>query len=276
VNELSKRAWIDRFAVTGTLALISFALAFWQRPHGVYSDTRVEMITRPGLFLERIASLWTPTIDLGHIQTSQFVGYLFPMGPFFALGDLLGLPPWIVQRIWIGLLLAAGAWGVVRLLEALRPSTTRTALFLAGLIYVTSPFVTVSLNRGTIWLIPYALLPWMLLVTSRGIRRPTGWMAPAALAVLVAACSAGVTPLVWLIAAVALLGLFEAITGTGLRPVFSFAWRSALLSFIASLWWIVPVFVQARYGTDYLTFTEHPEAILHTPSASESIRLLGY
>lgn len=276
MNERSKRAWIDRFAVTGLLALTSFALAFWQRPHGVYSDTRVEMVTRPGLFLERIASLWTPTIDLGHIQTSQFVGYLFPMGPIFALGDLLGLPPWFVQRLWIGLLLAAGAWGVVRLVESLRPSTTRTALFLAGLIYVTSPFVTVSLNRGTIWLIPYALLPWMLLVTSRGIRRPTGWMAPAALALLVAACSAGVTPLVWLIAAVALLGVFEAITGTGLRPVVSFAWRAALLSFVASLWWIVPVLVQARYGTDYLTFTEHPEAILHTPSASESIRLLGY
>ncbi len=273
----SRRAELaERFGVTGALALVSLTLAFWQRPHGIFSDTRVEMVTDPGLFLGRITELWTSTIDLGHIQTSQFVGYLFPMGPFFAGGDAVGLPLWMVQRLWIALLLMAGAWGVVRLIDALRPTTGRISAFIAGLLYLASPFVTVSLNRGTIWLIPYALLPWMLLATRRGIDRPTGWIAPAAMALMVTACSAGVTPLFWVIVAVILLGIFESVTGPGLRPVASFAWRAALLSLLASLWWIVPVLAQARYGADYLTFTEHPEAILHTPSASESLRLLGY
>ena len=41
------------------------------------------------------------------------------MGPFFALGRLVGLGPWLVQRLWLGLLLALAAWGTVRLLDAL-------------------------------------------------------------------------------------------------------------------------------------------------------------
>ena len=48
----------------------------------------------------------------------QYSGYLFPMGPFFALGALAGLP-WLVHRLWLGAVLALAAWGTVRLLDAM-------------------------------------------------------------------------------------------------------------------------------------------------------------
>jgi hypothetical protein len=265
-----------RLAAPLFLAGISLFLAFWQRPYEAFSDTRIELLTDPGLFLSRVTEMWTGTIDLGHIQTSQFIGYLFPMGPFFAGGEALGIPIWIVQRFWIAALLCTSAWGIVRLVEALRPRTGGATVALAGLIYITSPFVTVCLNRGTVWLIPYATLPWLLVWAHRGVNEPRSWRPPAALALLIAASCAGLTPLVWLLFAVLLFVAFEAIAMKGFKGLFVLAWRTFLLSGLASLWWLVPVLVQARLGTDYLTFTEHPETILHTPSASESLRVLGY
>ena len=259
------------------LSLVSLFGSFAQRPWQVYNDTRIELITNPQLFLGRIPDMWTATMDLGHIQTSQFVGYLFPIGPFFALGDWLGLPLWFVQRIWFALLLAMAGWGIVRLVEATRGQTARLAGLIAGLIYITSPFVMVSLNRGSVWLVPYAALPWLLVWTKRGVDNPRGWKAPAAIALLlVFTADATITLVIWVVIAMAILALFEIVTGPGLKATLSFTWRAAVLSFFSSLWWLVPDLIQAKYGTDYLTFTEHAGAILGTPSASESLRLLGY
>ena len=48
------------------------------------------------------------------------------------------------------------------------------------------------------------------------------------------------------------------------------------LAALASLWWIVPVAAHARYGLNFLPFTESPGAIWDTTSLSESFRLFGY
>ena len=261
-----------------SLTAVALFLSFWQRPHLRYSDQRIELITDPLRFLSQVGNVWSSTIDLGHIQTSQFVGYLFPMGPFFAIGDAAGIPIWLVQRVWIAAILALGAWGVARLVERLYPARSQSAPLIAGLIFITAPFITIGLNRGTSWLLAAALLPWLLLWTAKGIDDPRGWRAPAAVAVLLAAAGGGLNAAVvaWLVIAVALFGLFEAVGSVGFASVWRFAWRAVLLCLGASLWWVIPVIIQARYGANYLTFTEHAEAILHTPSASESLRLLGY
>ena len=49
----------------------------------------------------------------------QSTGYLVPMGPFFLLTHALGIPAAISQRLWLGLLLVIGFWGLVRLADAL-------------------------------------------------------------------------------------------------------------------------------------------------------------
>ena len=46
--------------------------------------------------------MWSSTTDLGHVQSGQFVGYLFPMGPWFAAADAIGISIWVAQRIWLG------------------------------------------------------------------------------------------------------------------------------------------------------------------------------
>ena len=270
-------SWLSRWQSPLLLSVAALVISFGQRPFKVYNDTRIEMITAPGRFLGRLPDLWTSTIDLGHIQSSQFVGFLFPQGPFFALGDFLGMPLWIVQRIWFAALLTMAGWGVVRLIDAMYTPRLRGAGFLAGLLYIASPFVMISLNRGSVWLVPYAALPWALLWTKRGIDSPRGWKAPAAIALLLAfTADATVALVAWVVIGMAILAVFEALTGPGLKSTISFAWRTALLSAAAALWWLIPTAAQAKFGSDYLTFTEHAESILRTPSASESLRLLGY
>src|SRR5437588_777820 len=105
-------------AIPAGLALVSFAIALAQAPGQLSFETKVDLHVDPTRFLASALAAWSPTGDLGHVQSGQYVGYLFPMGPVFAGGHLLGLPDWFVDRLWLGSLLALAAWGMVRLLDA--------------------------------------------------------------------------------------------------------------------------------------------------------------
>ena len=102
-------------AMTLWFVAFSFAIAFWQRPGWATADTKIDLHVDPGRFLSQVAAAWTSTGDLGEVHSAQYSGYLWPMGPFFALGHLIGLPAWVVERLWLGTLLALAAWGAVRL-----------------------------------------------------------------------------------------------------------------------------------------------------------------
>src|ERR671913_2289365 len=129
--------------ITPGLAVLAFVLALAQRPGDASSDTKIGLHVDPLGFLADVASAWSPTEDLGHVQGGQYGGYLFPMGPFFALGRLAGVSPWLVQRLWLGAVLAMAAWGVVRLLDALAGRPRGVAHAVAGLLYVLNPYVVV-------------------------------------------------------------------------------------------------------------------------------------
>src|SRR3954452_9365608 len=128
-----RRTLPDRLLPPG-LAALAFALAVLQRPGLASSDTKIGLHVDPVGFLGRVAAAWSPTEDLGHVQGGQYGGYLFPMGPFFALGRLLGVSPWLTQRLWLGLVLALAAWGMVRLMDALLGRPRGAAHLVAGLL----------------------------------------------------------------------------------------------------------------------------------------------
>src|SRR3954453_4299829 len=146
-------ARIHTHAVPLALSLLAFVLAVLQRPGWSSSDTKIALHTEPIRFLGDITSLWTPSSGLGGVESAQYAGYLFPMGPFFALGHALGLGDWLVDRLWLGLLLAVGCWGMVRLAEALGAAGTRAGMAAAGLLYLLNPYVVVFANRTTITLL---------------------------------------------------------------------------------------------------------------------------
>src|SRR4051812_17924361 len=156
-----------------------FVLPFVPRPGWSSSDTKIDLHTDPIRFLGEISSLWTPSSGLGGVESAQYAGYLFPMGPFFALGHALGVSEWVVHRLWLGLLLALGCWGMVRLAEALGAAGTSMGAATAGLAYLLNPYVVVFANRTTVTLLAYALLPWFVLVAWRGLREAPRWRLPA-------------------------------------------------------------------------------------------------
>jgi arabinofuranan 3-O-arabinosyltransferase len=161
-------------AVPLGLAVAGFVLALVQRPGTAITDTKIDLQVDAVDFLGEVASSWTSTGSLGHIWGSQYVGYLFPQGPCYALGELVGLPPWLVTRLWLGVLLAVGAWGVVRLLDALLTSRRSAAHVVGGALYVLNPYVIVVAPWRSVHLLAYAALPWLLLAVHRGVRDPRG------------------------------------------------------------------------------------------------------
>src|SRR4051812_40071168 len=93
----------ERLLVPG-LAVLAFGLALAQAPGRASSDTKIDLHVDPVGFLGDAASAWSSTGDLGHVQGGQYGGYLFPMGPFFALGHWLGAPPRIPRALLYRLL----------------------------------------------------------------------------------------------------------------------------------------------------------------------------
>ena len=87
----ARLSWSGRL-IPVALALGAMGLAFAQRPGKAVLDTRIELSADPALFLHRVAAVWSSTGDLGHVQSDQFVGYLFPMAPWFALAQWIGHP----------------------------------------------------------------------------------------------------------------------------------------------------------------------------------------
>ncbi|UGS37414.1 hypothetical protein DSM104329_03830 [Capillimicrobium parvum] len=264
------------------LAVACYALALLQRPGWAVSDTKIDLHVDPVRFLADAASPWSSDISLGHVQSGQYGGYIWPMGPFFALLREIGLSPWVVQRLWLGTLLFVAAWGVVRLLDALaatRPTHPRGVLHVvAAAAFVLNPYVVTYTSRVSVSLLAYAALPWLLLIVHRGLRARS-WVWPAAFALVVTSSGGGINAAVtaWALAGPLLLLLYEpALRLAPWRAAWTFTWRTALLGAITSLWWVVPLAVQSKWGLPFLPYTEQPGTIWGSTSASESLRLLGF
>ena len=264
---------------------LSFGLAFLQRPGWATSDTKIDLHVDPAALVEQVASVWTPSIDLGAVHGSQYSGYLWPMGPFFALLHSLDIGPWVSQRLWLGLLLAISAWGVLRLLDVLVGRPRGVAHLVAATFFVLNPYTVIFTGRTTVTLLGYAALPWLLLVVHHGVRAARhwrdwrGWWWAAAFALILTSIGGGINAAVvfWMLVGPLALLIYEPVIGSvRWRDSAGFLLRMGVLGTLASLWWIMPLLVHVAYGVDFLQFTEQPRTIWSTNSAPESLRLMGY
>src|SRR4051794_22168007 len=128
----------ERLLVPG-LAVLAFGLALAQAPGRASSDTKIDLHVDPVGFLGDAASAWSSTGDLGHVQGGQYGGYLFPMGPFFALGHALGGAPWLVQRLWVAPVPAPAGGGALRVVGELPRAEGRAAPAGAGALFLLNP-----------------------------------------------------------------------------------------------------------------------------------------
>ena len=75
-----------------------------------------------------------------------------------------------LQRIWLGLIFALSAWGVLRLLDAFVGRPRGVAHLVAAAFYLLNPYTVIFTGRTSIALLGYAALPWLLLIVHRGVR----------------------------------------------------------------------------------------------------------
>ena len=81
-------------------------------------DTKLSVDMDPAAFYARLWQLWNPLKWFGTLQ-NQAVGYAMPMAPFFLAGQLAHVPVWLIERLWLSLIIAVGFCGLVKLASAL-------------------------------------------------------------------------------------------------------------------------------------------------------------
>ncbi|GII91099.1 coagulation factor 5/8 type [Sinosporangium siamense] len=242
------------------------ALALLTHPGHLLNDTKLDLATTPAGFLGRALDLWDVN-QFGQLQ-NQASGYLFPMGPFFYLGDLAGLDGWVVQRLWMALLLVAAFLGAERLASALGVGTPATRV-VAGLAYALAPRALSLVGVLSSEFAPAAMLPWIVLPLVLAASGGNRVICAARSAFAVALCggvNGAATVAVLLPPAIYLL--------TRARTVPRFrlmAWWAFFVG-LATLWWTVPLVMFARYGFSFLEYTESAAAITPTTSLTNVLR----
>ncbi|MCA0145151.1 alpha-(1-_3)-arabinofuranosyltransferase [Blastococcus sp. LR1] len=244
----SRMMWRIRLA---TVCLAFVGLALSQQPGRIIPDTKLDLAVDPWGFLARALHLWEPTGFAGQVQ-NQAYGYLFPMGPFFGLGSSLGIPVWVVQRLWLALLLSAAFLGVVLLARQLRLGTP-TSRLVAGLAYALSARMLTGLGATSIEVLPMALAPWVLLPLVIGSTRGSPRRA-AALSGLAVFCVGGVNA-VATAAVLPLAALWLLTRPAGARRRRLMAWWAVSVA-LATTWWAGPLLLLRQYSPPFLDYIE--------------------
>lgn len=249
-------------------AAILVALCFVQSPRLMVADTKFDLLTEPWRFLRRGLELWDPLAAFGQVP-DQAYGYAWPMGPFFGLGELAQLPPWVVQRLWWALLLCVAFFGILRLTTRLGLGTDLTRV-LAAFLYVLTPRITTLVGVVSVEVWPMALAPWVLLPLVKGSREGSVRRAAAASALVVATCG-GVNAVA--VAAVLPLGVLWLLTRErGPRRWRLLAWWTGL-TVLATAWWSGPLVLMGHYSAPFLDYIEN--ATITTVPTDLTRTLLG-
>lgn len=255
------------------LALAAFLPQLLTQPGVVDADTKIYLYLDPGRYLRQSLSMWDPTVGLGTV-THQQIGYVYPMGPFFWATHGVGVPTWVAERLWLGLILLAagsGVWWLARLVGLGGPGR-----LVASTAYMLSPYTLQYIGHISVILLAFAALPWLVVLVDRAA---TGsWRAVAAVALVVAAMGSvnassaiyvGVGPLLWLAA--------SGLTGRHRwRALWRALWRCTVAAVVVSAWWIAGLLVEGGFGIDVLRYTETVQAVSTSSLASEVLRGLGY
>ncbi|GAA4607264.1 alpha-(1-_3)-arabinofuranosyltransferase [Actinoallomurus liliacearum] len=259
----------DRLRTLLGCALLTL-LATATRPGRIIADTKIDMAVNPLGFLGRALHLWDIE-QFGQLQ-NQVSGYLFPMGPFYALGHLAGMPAWIVQRLWLAMLLCTAFLGARRLAGRLGTGTPDTRL-IGALAYALGPHGLASLGTNSSEYLPLAMLPWMVLPLVAAAHGG-GRVRAAARSGLAVACCGGINATAVL--AVLVVPVLYVLTRSsrGRPRLFRtrlLAWWAVAVG-CATAWWSVPLLLLGRYAYSWLLYTEKAATTTATTGPANVLR----
>lgn len=240
-------------------------------PGRIIFDTKLGVDINAGEFLERLWSLWNPNEWFGTIQ-DQYIGYAIPMAPFFLAGQLLHVPIWLIERLWLALLVTVGFAGVVRLARALKIGSDSSRL-LAGAVFALWPTFTILIGSTSAAALPGLVVPWAVLPLVSAVRGRCSPSRAAAMSGVAIAAMAGVNA-VSTLAVLLLPALYIILHTKGRQRVgLSLKWSAAVVA--ATAWWLIPLLLQGRYSFNFLPYIEQSATTTRTMSAAAVLRGTG-
>ncbi|WP_116450504.1 alpha-(1-_3)-arabinofuranosyltransferase domain-containing protein [Blastococcus litoris] len=235
----------------GAVLLAFLGLSLNQQPGQIVADTKLDLAVDPSGFLGRALLLWEPEGFAGQVQ-NQAYGYLFPMGPFFGLGNAMGIPTWVVQRLWWTALFAVAFLGVMALARRLELGTDATRI-VGALAYALAPRMVSGIGLTSVEMIPMALAPWVLVPLVSGARTGSPRRA-AALSGVAVFCVGGVNA-VATAAVLPLAALWLLTLPGGPRKRRLIGWWVVSVG-LATAWWVGPLLLLGRFSPDFLDYIE--------------------
>ncbi|WP_405634226.1 alpha-(1-_3)-arabinofuranosyltransferase [Streptomyces sp. NBC_01178] len=228
-------------------------------------DTKLGVVVDPWRFLSDLGELWHSRAGFGGIA-DQYVGYAVPMLPYYGAADLLHVPVWLAERLWLSLIVATAFWGALRLAERLTVGSAATRL-LGAVVYALWPTYTIVVGSTSAAALPGALLPWVLLPLTDPRWAPRVAAARSALLVpLMGGVNAAST-----LASLLPVGLYLLSRPGGPRKRALLAWWIPGVV-LATAWWIVPLLLLGTFGENFMPYVESSYTTTATMSATEMLR----
>lgn len=268
VRPWHRPSWATRANLLVYVSVILLNLL--QQPGLITFDTKLDMQLNPADLLARSVDLWNGDWALGGLQ-NQASGYLFPMAPAFLVGELLGVPMWIWERLWSAAVMLLAYEGARRL-AACWPGIGTIGAVLAGLTYMLAPRVLTTVGGLSGETLPGSVLPWTVLPLVLYLRgRLRGWVAFVLSAATIPVMGGQNATLV--VACLVLPGLMLVLTpGRTLRRRAGDVAAWGALVVLASLWWLVPLLLLGSYSPPFLDFIESAASTAGTTGWLSSLR----
>lgn len=229
-------------------------------------DTKTDLVVNPVAFLHNILYLWDPNAWFGYLR-NQIQGFAFPTAPFFVVGHVLGIPMWLVQRLWMATVVTVAFWGVVRLAEELRIGSLGPRLA-AGGAFALLPTLTILVGSVTAEAAPGVLTAWATIPLVRAARggSPLRAAALSGVAVLfMGGANAADTLYALIIPAIFLLT-----RAPSPRKRSLIGWWVVCVG-LASAWWAIPLVFLGKYGFNFLPYIEQSVTTTSTSSATSAL-----
>ncbi|MEU1003273.1 DUF3367 domain-containing protein [Streptomyces tibetensis] len=247
---------------------VVFVLFLAVQPGRQTFDTKLGVTVDPGQFLADLGQLWHDRAGFGGIQ-DQYVGYLWPMLPFYWLCDLVRLPVWLAERLWLSLIVSVAFWGALRLAERLRVGSGASRL-LGAVAYALWPVFTTVIGSTSAAALPGAFLPWVLLpLTNERYAARVAALRSALLVPFMGGVNASAT-----LASLLPVGLYLLSRPPGPRQRKLIAWWAPAV-LVVTAWWWVPLLLLGVYGENFLPYIETARTTTDTMSATEALRGAG-
>ena len=249
----------------------AFVVLLANDPGRMFFETKLSVDLDPSGLFANLWHLMDPLNTFGALN-NQAIGYAMPMAPFYLAGHLAHVPVWLIERLWLSLIIAVGFGGLVKLAEALGIGSPASRL-LGGLVFVLWPTFTIVIGSTSSAALPGMLAPWAVLPLTTAVRGRGGVIGPAARSGAVVLCMSGVNATVTL-EALLLPGLFILTYARGRRLVWmALCWGAAVV--LATAWWALPLLLQGKYAFNFLPYVEQAPTTTGTMSAAAALRGAG-